>query len=134
LLFFIFKANLGKTGEEAFEYCPIGTGRGSLAIEALMIVGGNIIASCPGSPASGSGTGAGDGGTRTWLSLSSPLIVKITGVTAQSFLLSNGSLVIVTQANALLAGIGSLSMPESVDLAILFVFWPAKPFPAFQNM
>jgi hypothetical protein len=49
-----------------------------------------------------------------------PLIARSTGVRAQSLLLSSGSLVFVTQPSALFAGSGSLSMSESVDVAILY--------------
>jgi hypothetical protein len=89
-------------------------------IANLTIVGGDITASCTGSPASGSGFGTGDGGTLTRLSLWGCLTVRTTGVRAQSLLLSNGSLVFVIQASALFVESVSLSMSESVDLAIFY--------------
>jgi hypothetical protein len=53
------------------------------------------------------------------LSLSDRLIARTTGLRAPSILLSNESLVFVTQASALFVGSGSLSISETVDLAIL---------------
>jgi hypothetical protein len=49
-----------------------------------------------------------------------PLTVKTARVRAPSIPLSNGSLVFVTQASALFTESVSLSMPESVDLAIRY--------------
>jgi hypothetical protein len=122
----------------------IGSGSGTSRITDLAIVGGNATARCSGFRASGSGIGTGEGGTLTRLSLFGPLIVRTTGMRAQSILLPNGSLVFVTQASALFSGSGSLSMSESVDLAILYgqpmtenaTFFSglANPFLRFENI